>query len=220
MRAKQGIYAFFLLSIVVQGLFAQAWLNEISFRNKTGNTLYYLFFSPGDSEYWGPDVLGSATTFEPGEERTFYVSYPDESALFDFMAIDSEGNVYEEFELEISDGEAKRLIIHPELITDSLDLAAFEEELIALQIANETGFEIYYLFVSPSDSDMYGIDFMDSETTLQSGELIEVLMIRPEEEFFFDVMGVDSEDDSYSFQLELDSELDVQYVEIEIEDLD
>ena len=35
------------------------WLNLITFTNSTGRTIEFIFLSPGDSEYWGPEILGS-----------------------------------------------------------------------------------------------------------------------------------------------------------------
>ena len=194
--------------------------NLIEFKNKTGLDIYYLFFSPGDSEWWGPDVLGDTRTLNAGETVEFYISYPEYTADFDFMAIDEDGNMYELYDMEITDDEEARIVINDSYITDFWDLDDLESNLISLEINNYTGFDLYYLFISPSDSSMYGIDFMDSETTLLPDEALSVLLFKSNAEVDYDIQGVDEEGDSYSFTLTLDPDLDSQYTEITLDDID
>ena len=42
-------------------------LNRITFKNDTGYDILYLFFSPGDSDLWGADILGTTRTLDDGE---------------------------------------------------------------------------------------------------------------------------------------------------------
>jgi len=213
-------FIFFLLTLgTVTALTAQD-LNTIEFKNKTKNEIYYLFFSPGDSEYWGPDVLGDTRTLTAGETVEFFISYPDPINTFDFMAIDDEGNVYEFYDMEISDEEPARIVINSSYVTDQVDLDSLEEDLVALEIQNVTGFELYYMFISPYDSNMYGIDFMDSETTLMDGDSVSVLIFQSNAEIAYDIMAIDDEGDSYSFQLSLDPDMESQYTEITLDDID
>lgn len=194
--------------------------NLIEFKNKTGNEIYYLFFSPGDSGWWGPDVLGDSRTMNAGESVSFYISYPEYSASFDFMAVDEEGSIYELYDMQIDDSGEARIIINDSHKTESMDIDEFEEGLLSLEIMNYTGFELYYLFISPSDSDMYGIDFMDSETTLMPDSSISVLLFHSEEGTEYDIMGEDLEGDTYSFSLTLDPAEEFQYTEITLDDID
>ncbi len=209
-----------VLLVCALALFADDYFNEISFRNKTGNTIYYLFFSPGDSEYWGPDVLGSTRTFDSGEEIGYYISFPGESADFDFKAVDEAGNVYELYGNTMVEGEVARIVITPDKMTENVDIDDFEEGLVALEINNLTGFELYYLFISPADSDMYGIDFMDYETTLMPDDSMEILMFASDDGIAYDLMAIDADDDSYSFQLTVEPGSQEQWVDISIDDLD
>jgi hypothetical protein len=202
-------------------LWAQSeFFNTVKFVNNTREDIRYLFFSPADSEYWGPDVLGDSRTLSSKGSVEFYISYPNETDSFDFLAIDTSGNVYEIYEESITDGYAAQIVINKTSKSDKIDLDSFEEELIGLEIMNETGLELFYLFVSPSDSEMYGIDFMDSETTLQPGASVSVLLFNSNAEVEYDVQGIDVDDDTYSFSLSLDPELEYQYVEIIMDYLD
>lgn len=210
-----------LFIFISSSLWAQSeFFNTVSFRNNTNAEIWYLFFSPADSEYWGPDVLGGSGTLGSGDELEFFISYPNETDSFDFMAIDEKGNVYEIYEEAITDGEEAQIVINKKSRTDTVDLDGLEEELIGLEILNETGVELTFLFISPSDSEMYGIDFMDSYTTLADGDSLNVFLFRGDVEIEYDVMGLDEDDNSYSFSLSLDPELEQQYVSIEASDLD
>ncbi|MDC7231664.1 MAG: hypothetical protein PQJ58_00405 [Spirochaetales bacterium] len=197
-----------------------SYFNTIEFRNNTSAEILYLFFSPADSEYWGPDVLGDSRILPPKGTVEFFISYPEESNNFDFMAIDENGTVYEIYEETITDGYEAQIVINKASRTDSVDIDYLSEELISLEIYNETEVELYYLFVSPSDSEMYGIDFMDTETTLPPGESVSVLLFNSNAEVEYDIQAIDPEDNTYSFSLELDPELEYQYVDIVPEDLD
>ncbi len=195
-------------------------LNTIEFINKTKGEIYYLFCSPGDSDYWGPDVLGESRTLYGGERVEFFISYPEATGVFDFMAIDEFGNIYEIYDQEITDGTPAEVTINKAVLTDQMDMDELSSRLVALEITNTTGFELYYLFISPSDSEMYGIDFMDSETTMADGGSVRVLFFKSDTEIDYDIQGIDEDSDTYSFSLSLDPELDDQFVEITFDDLD
>ena len=212
------MFLFFTASLILNA--QESYYNLIEFKNKTGKEIYYLFFSPGDSEYWGPDVLGDTRTLYAGESVEFFISYPEYSATFDFLAVDEDGSMYELYDMEINDDEEARIVINDSYISDYWDLEELESSLITLEISNYTGFELYYMFISPSDSQMYGIDFMDSETTLLNDESLSVLLFRSNAEVEYDIQGVDMEGDTYSFSLTLDPELEYQYTEITLDDID
>ena len=165
-------------------------------------------------------MLGDSRTLLPRESVEFYISYPDETNNFDFMGIDENGNIYEIYEQAISDYEPAVIYINKSARSDQIDLDALSEELIGLEIVNSTGMEIYFLFVSPADSEMYGIDFMDSITTLSPDDSVSVLLFKNDLGTDFDIQAWDEDDNSYSFALSLDPELEYQYVEIVPEDMD
>ena len=90
-------FAAILLALLAAGLafgIETSDLNRITFENETGYDIYYLFFSPGDSDYWGADILGTTRTLDDGEAVGFYIYYPDAANDFDFLAIDEDGDAY------------------------------------------------------------------------------------------------------------------------------
>jgi hypothetical protein len=61
---------------------------------------------------------------------------------------------------------------------------------------------------------------MDSYTTLADGDSLNILLFRGDVDIEYDIMGLDEDDNSYSFTLTLDPDLEQQYVSIEASDLD
>ena len=135
-----------------------------------------------------------------GEYLGFYILYPDECNSFDIMAIDEEGDSYFIWDYEICDGYEEEL----EITLDDWD-DEFELDLEEVTIINDTGYDIWYIFISPSDSDMWGIDHLDDETILYDGDSVEFLAPAGAS---FDVMLVDEDEDTYSkYNTELSGKL-------------
>lgn len=217
----KGILLFLLMtSVPLFAEFNPDWLNTVTFYNDTGEDIYYLFFSPSDSEIWAPDVLGASTVFSTGEEQQYFLLYSDSSAYFDCQAIDEQGNVYEIYRQRISDKKEPYIEINGKNRTDTVDLEEFEENILQFSVDNFTGSEMYYLFISPTDSQEYGIDFMDSESTLPDGGTRELAVINLGRTFTYDLQAVDENNLTYSFSVDLNPDLESQYIEILPEDLD
>ena len=47
-------------------------LNLVTFTNRTAAVIEFIFLSPGDSEYWGPEILGSERTLDVGSSLGFF----------------------------------------------------------------------------------------------------------------------------------------------------
>jgi hypothetical protein len=147
---------FFLLALVFlsAGLFGQMseTLNTITIQNNTGFEFIYIFFSPGDSEYWGPDILG-ADTLPDGESAEFLVSYPDYSNDFDIMMVDEDGDTYSFYNYTISDDSPAYI----EVTLDDYDASdSFEMNFVTAEFRNELDYDIWYFFFSPADSTIRG----------------------------------------------------------------
>jgi hypothetical protein len=177
-------------------------LNSISFYNDSGFDILYLFFSPGDSEEWGADLLGSTRTLLAGQEVEFFLHYPEACNTFDFMAIDEDGDTYYIWDYEICDGK-------PGLIEISLDQydpnATVRSNFAEVNLRNDTPYEMYFVFVSPSDSEMWGVDMLDAQTILEPGNALSLLVPVSKEVVSYDVLAVDEDTDDYSFRVELNS---------------
>jgi hypothetical protein len=195
------------------------YLNKVTFINKTGADIWYVFLSPGDSGEWGFDILGSERVLENKNLLSFYISYPDYENDFDIMAIDEDGNTFILFDEKFSDdGEVDIIITEADLDDDNPEMSFLE-----IQFENQTDYEMLYLFVSPADSDMWGVDMMDDEQTLMSFDTLSLLAPSGEDEVSYDVMAVDADNDEYTFTLNVHTDYadsdDVIWIPIEYSDL-
>ena len=173
------------------------YLNRVTFINNTGADIWYVFLSPGDSSEWGFDILGSERTLEDNNLLSFFISYPEYENFFDVMAIDEDGNTFILFdELFSDDGEVNIIISDDDLDDDNPEM-----DFLEVQFENQTDYEMLYLFVSPGDSDMWGVDMMDDEQTLMSYDTLSLLAPSSDEEVSYDVMAVDPDFDEYTFTL-------------------
>jgi len=198
MRNKKQLLILLVLMLPVISLFSfdPSSLNRVTFINKTGADIWYVFLSPGDSNDWGFDILGSERVLENNNLLSFYVSYPDYSNDFDIMAIDENGDTFILYDKEFSDEEEISILITEGDQEDNLEM-----DFIEVEFENQTEYELLYLFVSPSDSNMWGVDMMDDEQTILPYDTLGLLAPYTDETVSYDVMAVDEDLDKYQFTL-------------------
>jgi hypothetical protein len=190
-------------------------LNRVTFVNNTGYDIWYLFLSPGDSEYWGADILGTTRTLDDGEKLSFYIHYPEYSNAFDFMAVDEDGDAYFIYDHVISDdGPA----------TIEITLADYEgdfdmPDLAEVELTNDSGYDMWYIFFSPGDSSMWGVDMLDDETILFDGETLSLYVPVSSTTTRYDFQGVDVDEDVYEFWVEISNRQENYSFMIELSDL-
>lgn len=191
-------------------------LNLITFQNRTGEDIRYIFLSPGDSEYWGSDILGSTRVLENGADLGFFIHYPDRCNEFDIYAVGTSGSAFLLYGYEICDGEEGEVrLSRGNLKNDEPDFT-----YTTVRLANGTDYDIWYLFFSPGDSQMWGVDQLDRETILTPGETLSVLLPVGNDEVRYDVRAVDEDEDTYTFYVEIDPGQDEHVYTIENSDLD
>ncbi|MEE8440524.1 MAG: hypothetical protein V3S41_02290 [Spirochaetia bacterium] len=190
-------------------------LNRVTFVNNTGYDILYLFFSPGDSEYWGADILGSTRTLDDGEKLGFFIHYPDFENSFDFMAIDEDGDAYFIWDYLISDDRAAVI----EITLADYDGGYDMPDLAEVYLTNVTGYDMWYIFLSPGDSSMWGVDMLDDETILFDGDTLSLLVPVSREDTRYDFQGIDEDEDVYEFWVELSNRRDSYDIDIELSDL-
>jgi hypothetical protein len=210
--------AAFFLALIAQSSLAVSpdELNLITFENKTGGDISYIFLSPGDSEYWGSDILGSTRVLSDEEELGFYIHYPNRCDNFDIYAVGENEEAFLVYGYEICDGKEAKV----ELTRRNLDAAAPNFEYTNVTITNATDYEIVYLFFSPGDSQVWGVDQLDQSTTLAKGESVSVLLPVGNEVVRYDVQAVDEDNDTYTFFVEINPKLEEHAYSIENSDLD
>ena len=197
--------------------FSPDHLNQVTFVNQTGYDVVYLFFSPSDSEYWGVDILGAGRTLDAGQKLTFYVYYADACNTFDFLAIDIDGDAYTMWDVELCDGVSRVIPVSLSELAGPFG----EMDFATVTLDNRLMERIDYLFVSPADSDSWGVDILDARTTLAPGTGTEILILRSSAEERYDLLAVDSDLDRYRFRFLVDESraftFAIEYSDLEID---
>ena len=175
-------------------------LNKITFDNATGTKIEMIFLSPGGSQYWGPDIIGADYYLKDGASLGFYVHYPEKSFKFDIMATDDQGNKFEVRDFKLTDGREAKV----KLTTKNLNKEAPDFTLATVHIDNNTGHEIEYLFVSPNDSDAWGVDLLDENTTVADGDEHSFVLAVGKDKVKYNLMAVDENNDEYKFNMTID----------------
>ncbi len=175
-------------------------LNLITFVNSTGDDIETLFLSPGDSDHWGPDIIGADSVLADGESMGFYVHYPETSFKFDIMASDTQGNTFELYDYKLTDGKEGKITFTKKNLSNS----APDMKFATLTITNGTSEELDYLFISPDDSDAWGVDLLNSETTLAQGDSHQVMVPIGSSKVTYNLMATDEYGDEYTFDVTLD----------------
>lgn len=191
-------------------------LNNITFRNRTGYDIVYLFLSPGDSGEWGTDILGSSTYFYDDEDRGFYIHYPDRCNNFDIMAIDEDDDAYILWDYEICDNSSETITF---TLADLNDEAP-DFNLVTVNLYNDTDYDMHYIFFSPGDSGMWGVDQLDDETILGAYETVSLLLPAEGKPTSYDIHAVDEDEDTYTFSVNIDTSRSEWTIPIELSDMD
>lgn len=191
-------------------------LNNITFQNGTGMAIEYVFLSPGDSEYWGTDILGANRVLDNGDSLGFFIHYPKRCNDFDIMAVAENRDAYTIYDYEICDGEEAVI----QLSRHNLDETAPAFEFTEITLENQLSYEIWYMFFSPADSEMWGVDQLDENSVLAPGDSLSVLLPIGAREVRYDVQAVDQDEDTYTFYVELDNSKSSYLFAVEPADLD
>lgn len=121
-----------------------------------------LYISASTEDVWGPDFLDGV--LDPGESQTYDI-VPE---LMDMMAVDCNGEeVAVDFQEDISGGYTWNL-------TQSYlsrPLAEGEGDSTVL-VRNNSGFEICWVYISPTTSELWGNDWLGDETLAPGGEML------------------------------------------------
>ncbi len=174
-------------------------LNKVTFQNKTGTKIQMIFLSPGDSDWWGPDLIGADYVMKDSSTLGYYVHYPDKSFKFDILAVDDKGDKFEVYDYVLTDGKEATISFTQKNLTGKAD----DFTLATVELTNTTGNEIEYLFISPEDSKAWGSDLLDSETTLADGDSHSVVIPVGDKETKYNIMAVDENNDEYQFTIKL-----------------
>ena len=116
----------------------------IEITNDSGIEVWYVFISPSDAEEWGEDWLGDDNVLSDGQVHTV-AGIPE--GTYDVMAADEDGETIETlWDVQV----------------DS-DMTWSITGLTSLEVVNDTDEVIAYLYISSTDSDSWGEDWLADE---------------------------------------------------------
>lgn len=188
-------------------------LNKLTIVNATGAQINYLFISPGDSEHWGPDMLGT-DVLANGASVSYFMHYPESTGAFDVLAIDTSNRRYEVRNYTMRDGSPAsiRLVAQNRTSTQA-------PQVVNVTVNNKTGYSMTYIFFSPNDSTMYGADILGDNKTLGNDESHTFAILKPAAAVKYDFWSVDEDGDEYKFTYTVNPNRASQSVDIDLSDL-
>lgn len=155
-----------LLSVVflVSSLFAET-TKTVNIENALNDTIYYLYLSPVDEREWGDDRLGD-DLFDTNSSIDIEVTYDEFQPLYDLMAEDEMENAYRIEGINLN--ETDSIVISSE---DYLPFGGRNPVIREMTFSNETGEDIYYLYVSSRDSMYWGEDLLGDDIFTAGSEI-------------------------------------------------
>ena len=76
--------------------------------------------------------------------------------------------------------------------------AVYAQNLPSVRIVNNTGHQIFFIFVSPADDEFWGDDLLGKEDTLESNQTFTYQLPQPLNMVsVYDIMLIDEEENSY-----------------------
>ena len=97
--------------------------------------------------------------------------------------------------------------------------ALYAQNLPSVRIVNNTGHDIFYIFISPTEDEFWGDDFLGTEDILENGQTITCRLLYPFNRVSeYDIRLVDEEANSYiKMEVTLTNN---SYIVFTIDDLD
>jgi len=166
---------------------------SITIVNNTGYTVYYVYVSQTASDNWGSDRLDSNETLPNGQAVSITLPYPlNVVNRYDIKLEDSDGDTYTKMNVQVTANSA---------IVFTFD--DFDEPVIydgpPVTIVNNTGYTVYYVYISQTASDSWGSDRLGSNETLENGSSVSLnLPYQLNVVNRYDIMLKDSDGDTYT----------------------
>jgi hypothetical protein len=93
------------------------------------------------------------------------------------------------------------------------------DPLVQVDLTNDSGYDMWYIFFSPGDSDMWGVDMLGGSDILETGDTLSLFVQADERVDRYDILGVDEDEDSYGFSVEISNQQSQYQYLIELTDL-
>lgn len=153
----------FLLGICFIALLSAEESRSITITNNLSDSVYYLYISPAGEQGWGDDRLGD-DILEIDQTITIEIDTEDTITLFNIMAEDEMEKTYRIDGINLLESDS--IVITDD---DFIPFGGKNPELCSLTFYNETGEDIYYLYVSSNSSMYWGEDILGEEILYNEG---------------------------------------------------
>jgi hypothetical protein len=159
---------------------AESQLPSIRITNNTGYTVYYVYVSPADSEQWGEDLLGDDVLMN-GDYVNITLSQPlSEVNVYDIKLKDKEGDTYTKWDVSISAGSQIEFTIGDFDVGDIItNPDQTNHDMPSRLVANNTGYTIYFIYISQTTSGQWGPDRLARAQVLRSGNSFQYYLPYP-----------------------------------------
>jgi len=171
--------------------------SSIKIANNTGYTVYYVYVSPVTSDSWGADRLGSGVL---STGQTLTVGSLTLGIAYDIHLVDEDGDAYTKRNVRLSPNQTVVFTIS-DLNTaqnNTTTPITTTPELPIVKIINNTGYTVYWVYISPTSADGWEEDVLDDDVLL-NGQSVNVRL-----PYFlntinsYDIRLKDSDGDTYT----------------------
>ncbi|KGE73588.1 hypothetical protein [Spirochaeta lutea] len=194
-------------------------LNRVTVANETGMAIRHLYSSPADSDLWGPDLITGLDTLDYGEMRSFFVHYSSACARFSFLAEDISGGMYLVEDVQICNGDESLVMVSQADGVDDRGALWAGASVVRVVLTNSVIRELWYLFFSPRESKMWGVDILDDISTLPVGASRVYYLLVPEAGGEYDILGFDEVDRAVVKRVEITPDQETVYLELSEDDI-
>jgi len=175
--------------------------NTFQIANKTGYTVYYVYISPSSSTEWGHDRLGS-NIMEHGDMLSITSIPLNTNTLYDIKLVDADSDTYTISGITLRQNQTVEFTIN------NLDSNANSNNQSSnttsannnpvVTIVNNTGYVVYYIYLSPVSSDDWEEDVLGDDVLLD-GYSINVRLATPLNIVNkYDIKLTDADGDTYT----------------------
>ena len=183
-----------LFSLVFLGVLSAQQGPQITIVNNTGYTVWYVQLSSTADEYWGEDRLANDQVLPNGQSFSMNLPHPlNVVNRYDIRLTDSDGDTYTKMNVLVS---ANSRIV---FTFDDFDRETASFDGPPVTIVNNTGYEVWYVFISPTTDDSWGSDRLASNQVLRNGQSVSLnLPHQLNVTNRYDIRLVDSDGDTYT----------------------
>ncbi len=161
-------------------------LTPVTFVNRTGREIVQLFASPRNSRVWGAGLL-NATRRLPDEGRVTFYLHGDNSFAYDILAVDDTSEAYVIWNRTL--GPDMPTVV--EIGLSDREGGYDRPRYGTVRVVNESGSDIWFLFLSAVDSPLRGADMLDAGTILENGETLTIVVPVFREVAQYELLGLD-----------------------------